>query len=120
MPFFKDLVLKYKLRKNHAFIWDSKSKKLNYINKIETIKLDLIIGIDRQKKLLTNNTINFSLGNFSNNALLWGVRGNGKSTLIKSVFKKISKKNKSIKLIQINKSDIFDIEIFQIQIYIIY
>ena len=67
--------------------------------------------MERQKKIILSNTISFSDGNFTNNALLWGARGNGKSSLIKSVFNEISKKNKKLKLIQLNKNNIFDIEI---------
>ena len=74
-------------------------------------RFDLLIGIERQKKTIYNNTINFAEGNFTNNALLWGSRGNGKSSLIKSVFNEINKKNKNLKLIQLNKNNIFDIEI---------
>ena len=51
-----------------------------------------------------------AFGNFTNNALLWGTRGNGKSTLIKSVFLKLSQIYTSLKLIQLNKNNIFDIE----------
>ena len=47
---------------------------------------------------------------FTNNALLWGARGNGKSTLIKSTFNEISSSNNQLKIIQLNKSDIGDIE----------
>ena len=75
------------------------------------LDLDLLIGIERQKKTIYDNTINFAEGNFTNNALLWGSRGNGKSSLIKSVFNEINKKNKNLKLIQLNKNNIFDIEI---------
>jgi hypothetical protein len=71
---------------------------------------DNIIGVDNQKETLLNNTINFSKGNSTNNALLWGSRGNGKSTLIKSVFVKLCKFNSNLKLIQLNKKDIFDID----------
>ena len=73
--------------------------------------LDLLVGVERQKKTILNNTVNFSEGNFTNNALLWGSRGNGKSSLIKSVFNEVNKKNKNLKLIQLNKNNIFDIEI---------
>ena len=63
-----------------------------------------------KKKLLLNNTLNFAAGNFTNNALLWGARGNGKSSLIKSVFNHILNNHKNLKLIQINKNNILDIE----------
>ena len=91
-------------------MWDSTKKNFNSVIKIKTINLDLIVGIDNQKDSLFNNTRNFSMGNFTNNALLWGARGNGKSSLVKSVFKNLSTENKYLKLIQLNKSDIFDIE----------
>jgi predicted AAA+ superfamily ATPase len=110
MGFFKQILLKNSLSYKKAFIWDHNKNIFRSIKEINTINLDLIIGIERQKETLLNNTINFSLGNFTNNALLWGARGNGKSTLIKSVFKTLSNKNSNLKLIQLNKNDIFDIE----------
>ena len=96
--------------KNRSFIWDSKKQKLQVIKKIDSIDLEILIGIENQKQILIKNTENFAKGNLTNNALLWGTRGNGKSTLIKSVFIKISNNYKNIKLIQLNKKDIFDIE----------
>ena len=111
MSFFKNLILQTKLKKNKGFLWDSKHKNLKSIKNIKSINIDLIIGIDRQKKILLENTTNFAKGNFTNNALLWGVRGNGKSTLIKSIFSLISSNFTNIRLIQLNKDNIFDIEI---------
>ena len=110
MVFFRYLLLKHRLLKEKAFIWNYKKKTLQPINRIKTINLNLIIGVNRQKETLLNNTNNFSNGNFTNNALLWGSRGNGKSTLVKSIFKKVSKNNINLKLIQLNKADISDIE----------
>ena len=111
MVFFKHLLNKYYILKNSAFVWSSEKKFLKPISKIDTIKLDLIVGIDNQKKALLENTENFSKGNFTNNALLWGVRGNCKSTLNKTIFTTLSLKYKNLKLIQLNKNNIFDIEI---------
>ena len=111
MIFFKEILLKNKIRKHSAFIWESKKKSFESFDQIKTINLNLIVGIDNQKKTLLNNTEKFSIGNFTNNALLWGARGNGKSTLIKSIFKVENKKNSNLKLIQLNKNNIFDIEI---------
>ena len=95
--------------KNKSFVWNSEKKRLKIINKVNSINIDLLIGINSQKETLLKNTENFAKGNMTNNALLWGARGNGKSTLIKSVFNKLSKKYESLKLIQLNKSDINDI-----------
>ena len=115
MGFITFFLIKYLLNKDNAFIWISKENNIKSINKINTVELQLLVGIERQKKLLLKNTENFANGNFTNNALLWGTRGNGKSTLIKSVFLKLSKKFNSLKLIQLNKNNIFDInKIYQI------
>ena len=91
MNFYTLFFLKFILLKNRCFIWDSKQKRLKIIEKIISVDSNLLIGIDRQKNTIINNTINFAKGNVTNNALLWGARGNGKSTLIKSVFNQISK-----------------------------
>ncbi len=108
--FFKNYLLKVKIKNNSYFIWKSENKSINGIKNFKPLNLDLIIGVDSQKEILFKNTINFSKGNFTNNALLWGARGNGKSSLIKSVFHNIITKYKNLKLVQLNKNNIFDIE----------
>ncbi|OUW95128.1 MAG: hypothetical protein CBD97_03480 [Pelagibacteraceae bacterium TMED237] len=108
--FFENLLDLNGLRTYKSFIWDSPTKRLKKVKNYVSINVDLLIGIDNQKKILLENTINFSNGNITNNALLWGSRGNGKSSLIKSVFAKVNEENKNLKLVQINKNDIFDIE----------
>ena len=104
MKFYTLFILRFLFFKNKSFIWESKKKKFKIIEKIISIDTDLLIGIDGQKNTIINNTINFAKGNITNNALLWGARGNGKSTLIKSVFNQVSKDYKSLKLIQLNKT----------------
>ena len=103
--FFKSWLLD----SSSTFIWDSEKKGLNKVKEFKAIDIDLLIGIDRQKKTLLENTERFAKGNYTNNVLLWGARGNGKSTLIKSSFKILSKKYKLLKLIQINKDNINDL-----------
>jgi len=110
MVFFKHLLIKKNLLNNNAFIWNSEKKTINPIKKINATNLDLIVCIESQKKKLLENTRNFSIGNFTNNALLWGARGNGKSTLIKSIFVSLSSDYNNLRLIQLNKNNIFDIE----------
>ena len=109
--FLSNFLSNLTVSRGSAFIWDSKIKNLKIISNFRCLDLDLLVGVERQKKTILNNTVNFSEGNFTNNALLWGSRGNGKSSLIKSVFNEVSKKNKNLKLIQLNKNNIFDIEI---------
>ncbi len=109
--FFNNFLIKSSLSLNKSFIWNSHSKKLKGIKIFKSVNINLLVGINRQKDTLLKNTINFANGNFTNNALLWGSRGNGKSSLIKSVFSEVNKINKNLKLIQLNKNNIFDIEI---------
>ena len=101
--------LKYLFKNSAAFIWDSKEIKFKKIDKIKSIPLNLLIAIDRQKKILLENTRNFARDNFTNNALLWGARGNGKSTLIKSIFNELIVNFSNIRLIQLNRNDILEI-----------
>ena len=110
MKLYKNLKLNYLLKNNIAFIWDLKKSKFKIVDKIKSIDLSLLVGIDKQKKTLFDNTLKFVKGNYTNNALLWGARGNGKSTLIKSIFNHISNSNNNLRLIQLNKNDIIDIE----------
>ena len=110
MGFWQSLLIKKQILKNSAFIWNSENSILDNIIEINSIDLKLLVAIDKQKNTLFENTKNFAKGNFTNNALLWGSRGNGKSTLIKSIFNKLKNDFVKLRLIQINKNDIFDIE----------
>ena len=110
MGFWQSLLIKKQILKNSAFIWNSENSILDNIIEINSIDLKLLVAIDKQKNTLFENTKNFAKGNFTNNALLWGSRGNGKSTLIKSIFNKLKNDFEKLRLIQINKNDIFDIE----------
>ena len=110
MGFWQSLLIKKQILKNSAFIWNSENSILDTIIDINSIDLKLLVAIDKQKNTLFENTKNFAKGNFTNNALLWGSRGNGKSTLIKSIFNKLKNDFVKLRLIQINKNDIFDIE----------
>ena len=108
--FLRKYLLKQAIKQNSYFIWKNESKSIQPIKSFKPLNLDLIIGVERQKNILLNNTRSFAEGNFTNNALLWGARGNGKSSLIKSVFQEVLSTFKTLKLIQLNKDNIFDIE----------
>ena len=108
--FLTNFLIKNSLSSGKSFIWDSKQKNIRKVKILKSLDLSLLVGIERQKNTLLKNTINFAKGNFTNNALLWGSRGNGKSSLIKSIFFEVSKDFNQIKLLQLNKNDIFDIE----------
>ncbi len=97
--FLRKYLLKQAIKQNSYFIWKNESKSIQPIKSFKPLNLDLIIGVERQKNILLNNTRSFAEGNFTNTALLWGARGNGKSSLIKSVFREVLSTFKTLKLI---------------------
>lgn len=96
------------LRKTTSFLWQGESKSFKAIPKMNVIDLDLLIGLELQKAKLTANTKAFAAGYPANNALLWGARGMGKSSLLKAVHQEILKTapNKPLILIEILREDI--------------
>ncbi len=98
---------KIDLSKSNGFIYDDNIKNLKSVNKISRIPIQLLKGLENQKNILLNNTLNFANNLPANNALLWGAKGTGKSSLVKSVHAEINTQNNDkIKLIEIHREDI--------------
>ncbi len=91
---------------NSAFVWETPSLSFRPVKNINSIEIELLKGIDSQKDILMKNTESFSKGFHGNNVLLWGAKGTGKSSLVKSAFSKINFKNKFLKLIEIHREDL--------------
>lgn len=68
-----------------AFVWHAEQEWLEPVAEVNRIDLDLLKGIDRQRDELVANTRRFIAGLPANNALLWGARGTGKSSVVKAV-----------------------------------
>src|SRR5690349_13650353 len=68
-----------------AYVWHAAGHRLEAVAKVNRVELDLLQGIDRQKETLLENTRRFAKGLPANNALLWGSRGAGKSSIVKAV-----------------------------------
>ena len=99
--------------KNHslagadAFVWHSNPEQLEPIHNVNKVELDLLLGIQQQIKILRDNTERFARGFSANNALLWGARGTGKSSLVKALHAEINKKSThKLALIEIHREDI--------------
>jgi len=101
-PIYDDV----KLSQGSAFIWQGGSSSFSLVRKIQALPLELLLGIERAKDTLMNNSLNFAQGLPANNALLWGVRGMGKSSLVKSVFLELRDKFPELKIIEIHREDI--------------
>ena len=91
-----------------AYIWRSDISAFEAIEAIKTAPFECLVGIDRARDILYENTLAFSRGKPANNALLWGARGMGKSSLIKSVVQKIQTEH-SVFLIEIAREDLRDL-----------
>lgn len=89
-----------------AFIWKTEPYRLEPVSQVNRIDLSLLVGIDRVRDILLANTGNFANGLPANNALLWGARGMGKSSLVKSVHAKVASTSSDIKLVELQREDI--------------
>src|SRR5436309_2424812 len=74
-----------------GFVWEPELQQLLPIRDIPVIPLTLLKGIDRAIAILLENTRRFAAGLPANNALLWGARGMGKSTLVKAVHAEVNR-----------------------------
>ncbi len=90
-----------------AGIWRSKHGVLRGVREIDTIKLQDLIGIERQKAQILQNTQNFMQENTYNHTLLWGSRGTGKSALIKALLNEYAKDG--LRIVQVAKDDLIDL-----------
>ena len=89
-----------------AFVWNAAQKRLDPVAKVNRVEMMLLKGIDRMRDTLVENTERFAKGLPANNALLWGARGMGKSSLVKAVHASINTQTKNLKLIEIHREDI--------------
>ena len=99
---------KIKISNENGYLWSAESFQLIPVKKINAINIDLLKGIDQTKSILLENTKQFSQGFPANNVLLWGARGMGKSSLVKSIHREVclkQTKNRLI-LIEIYRDDI--------------
>jgi uncharacterized protein len=95
-----------------AFVWQASSCSLLPVAKVNRVELALLKGIDRVRDQLAENTERFARGYPANNALLWGARGMGKSSLVKAIHADINARLagqprfRPLKLIEIHREDI--------------
>jgi len=91
-----------------AFIWHPDGR-LAEVKRVSRVDLFLLKGIDRMRDILIENTERFANGLPANNALLWGARGMGKSSLVKAAHASVNRDRKPadrLKLIEIHREDI--------------
>ncbi|WP_108049383.1 ATP-binding protein [Bosea sp. 124] len=93
-----------------AFVWHPAGSELAPVARVNRVALSLLRGVDRVRDTLAENTERFARGLPANNVLLWGARGMGKSSLVKSVHADTNQRLKDetlpLKLIEIHREDI--------------
>jgi predicted AAA+ superfamily ATPase len=90
-----------------AFVWHARPEWLEPVAQVNRVDLSLLQGIERQREALLANTERFAKGLPANNALLWGARGTGKSSLVKAVHAAVNAATPRIlALVEIHREDI--------------
>jgi len=89
-----------------AFVWQTDGQSFEPVAKVNRVPLALLKGIDRTAAILLDNTRRFAAGLPANNALLWGARGMGKSSLVKAAHADARSKAAGLKLIEIHREEI--------------
>ncbi|WP_127475661.1 ATP-binding protein [Sulfurivermis fontis] len=87
-----------------AALWRHHRQALRAARHLDPIRLEQLLGIERQKQALVHNTERFLAGLPANNALLWGARGTGKSSLIKALLNAYAPRG--LRLIEVDKDDL--------------
>jgi uncharacterized protein len=90
-----------------AFVWHANPPELEPVAKVNRVAMSLLKGIDLTRDILIENTERFAKGLPANNALLWGARGMGKSSLVKAAHHEINEATGGrLKLVEIHREDI--------------
>nr|WP_244636054.1 ATP-binding protein [Chthonobacter albigriseus] len=94
-----------------AFVWHAAGRSLQPVARVNRVEMALLRGIDRSRDILAENTERFARGLPANNALLWGARGMGKSSLVKAAHAEVNRTLAGegftpLKLVEIHREDI--------------
>lgn len=90
-----------------AFVWHADADRLTPVETVSRVDIALLHGIDANRELLLENTRRFAAGLPANNALLWGARGTGKSSLVKAVHAAVTAERPgALVLVEIHREDL--------------
>ncbi|MEI4262275.1 ATP-binding protein [Roseovarius sp. D0-M9] len=94
------------LEAHDAFVWHVSPDHLQPVPDVARVDMNLLVGIDRARDTLLENTLHFARGLPANNALLWGARGMGKSSLVKAVHGEIVSQGMPLKIVELQREDL--------------
>lgn len=89
-----------------AFTWHTAPDRLEPVARVSRVDLSLLVGINRSRDTLLENTRHFAAGLPANNALLWGARGMGKSSLVKAIHAKVVAEGLPLKIVELSREDL--------------
>ncbi|KGB81601.1 MAG: ATP-binding protein [Pseudomonadota bacterium] len=89
-----------------AFVWHVSPDRLAPVGAVNRVDLELLLGINRARDTLLENTLRFARGLPANNALLWGARGMGKSSLVKAVHAEVLRQGHALKIVEVQREDL--------------
>jgi predicted AAA+ superfamily ATPase len=89
-----------------AFAWHTQPDRLEPVARVSRVDLALLVGVDRSRDTLLANTRHFAAGLPANNALLWGARGMGKSSLVKAIHAQIRAEGQDLKIVELSREDL--------------
>jgi predicted AAA+ superfamily ATPase len=89
-----------------AFVWHTGPDRLVAVPQVSRVALTLLVGVDRVRDILLTNTLQFAAGLPANNALLWGARGMGKSSLVKAVHAEVIRQGRPLKIVELSREDL--------------
>ncbi len=89
-----------------AFVWHVEPDRLDPVGTVNRIDLGLLVGVDRSRDTLLENTRQFAKGLPANNALLWGARGMGKSSLVKAIHAQVVAEGLPLKIVEVQREDL--------------
>ena len=89
-----------------AFVWHPDPDRLVPVARVNRVAVELLVGVDRSRDTLIANTAQFARGLPANNALLWGARGMGKSSLVKAVHGALNAQHPGLKMVEVQREDL--------------
>ena len=89
-----------------AYVWHVAPDALHPVSEVSRVDLSLLVGIERARDRLLQNTLQFARGFAANNALLWGARGMGKSSLVKAVHAAVLSEGLTLKIVELQREDL--------------
>ncbi|MDP2738825.1 MAG: ATP-binding protein [Pseudorhodobacter sp.] len=89
-----------------AFVWHVAPDRLEPVAQVARVDLALLVGVNRARDILLENTLHFAAGLPANNALLWGARGMGKSSLVKAIHAEVRARGMALKMVELAREDL--------------